>query len=289
METTVYRPPPEPPELPAGVDPTPRWPAWYAFAGFAVFLVGTVLLQSILFVATGSDPGDPDPVVTIGGTLAMECIAIATAVLFASLKAPPKPWHFGLRATRLWPAVGWAAAGMGVFWVFTAIYSVVVQPDVKQNVTETLGADQGTLGLIAAGVVIVGIAPVAEEFFFRGFMFRSLRGSFPVAVAALIDGLIFGVIHYQACDEGAASCSATDGLLLIPPLALLGLVFCLVYERTGSLFPTIALHALNNAIAFGVQADGWAVSVVVGPVMLAGCVLAPAWLGKPVRPAPALR
>ena len=35
METTVYRPPPEPPELPAGADPTPRWPAWYAFAGFA--------------------------------------------------------------------------------------------------------------------------------------------------------------------------------------------------------------------------------------------------------------
>jgi uncharacterized protein len=289
MESTVYRPPPEPPELPAGADPTPRWPAWYAFAGFGVFLVGTVLVQSILFVATGSDPGDPDPVVTIVGTLVMECIAIGTAALFASLKAPPRPWHFGLRATRLWPAVGWGAAGMVVFWVFTAIYSVVVQPDVEQNVTRALGADQGTLGLIAAGVVIVGIAPVAEEFFFRGFMFRSLRGTFSVWIAALIDGLIFGLIHYQACDQGATSCSATDGLLLVPPLAALGFVFCIVYERTGSLFPTIALHALNNAIAFGVQADGWAVSAVIGPVMLAGCVLAPARLGRPARPAPAWR
>ena len=56
----------------------------------------------------------------------------------------------------------------------------------------------------------------------------------------------------------------------MPPLAVLGMVFCLVYERTGSLFPVIALHALNNALAFGVQADGWAVSAVMGPLMLAG-------------------
>ena len=49
-------------------------------------------------------------------------------------------------------------------------------------------------------------------------------------------------------------------------LALLGFMFCLVYERTGSLFPVIALHALNNAIAYGVQTDGdgTAVSLVGG-------------------------
>ena len=32
-------------------------------------------------------------------------------------------------------------------------------------------------------------------------------------------------------------------------------MFCLVYERTGSLYPVIALHALNNAIAFGVTIE----------------------------------
>jgi uncharacterized protein len=284
MESAVYQPPPRLPELPEGVDPLPRWPAWYAFAGFGSFLLVTLLAQSILALATGTEPGEPDPVVTVVGTLVMECIAFATAWGFTSLTAPPKLWHFGLRATRFWPAVGWAAAGMGAFWVFTAIYSAAVQPDIEQNVTETLGADQSTLGLIAAGIVIVGIAPVAEEFFFRGFMFRSLRGRFSVVVAALINGLIFGLIHYQACDPDARSCSAAEGLLLVPPLAVLGMIFCLVYERTGSLFPAIAMHTFNNALAFAVQADGWAVSVVVGPIVIAACVLVPRQLGASRRP-----
>jgi uncharacterized protein len=283
MESAVYQPPPALPELPEGVDPVPRWPAWYAFAGFGAFLLITLLAQSILAVATGTDPGEPDPVVTVAGTLAMECIAFGTAWAFTSLTAPPKLWHFGLRSTRFWPAVGWAAAGMAAFWVFTGIYSVAVQPDIEQNVTETLGADQSTLGLIAAGIVIVAIAPVAEEFFFRGFMFRSLRGHFSLIVAALIDGLIFGAIHYQACEADAASCNAAEGLLLVPPLAVLGLIFCLVYERTGSLFPVIAMHTFNNALAFAVQADGWAVSIVVGPLVIAGCVLVPRRLGASRR------
>jgi membrane protease YdiL (CAAX protease family) len=288
MESVVLQPPPELPELPEGVDPKPRWSAWYALAGFAVFLFGTVIAQSILLGITGSSPGHPDPVVTVVGTLVMEAIAIGTAVLFASMTARPRPWHFGLRPTRIWPAAGWAAAGWGCFWLFTIFYSLAVHPKVDQHVTESLGADQGTLGLIAAGVVVIGFAPIAEEFFFRGFIYSALRGRFSIAAAAIMNGLLFGIIHYEPCEQGATSCSAADGLLLAPPLAVLGLLFCLVYERTGSLYPVIALHALNNALAFGFQADGWAVSAVMGPLMLAACLLAPERVGGP-RAAPALR
>ena len=45
----------------------------------------------------------------------------------------------------------------------------------------------------------------------------------------------------------------------MPPLAVLGVVFCLVYERTRSLYPVIALHSINNSIAYAAQADGGAV------------------------------
>jgi len=41
----------------------------------------------------------------------------------------------------------------------------------------------------------------------------------------------------------------------IVPLAALGAILCLLYEWTRSLYPCIALHALNNSVAFGV-ADG---------------------------------
>jgi uncharacterized protein len=287
MATAVHQPPPDPPELPEGVEPAPRWPAWYALAGFGVFLIGTLISQVILFAATGADLDDPGPAVTVVGTMLMGAVAIGTATLFASFAGRPRPSHFGLRVAPFWPTVGWAALGMASFYAFAAIYGAAVQPDIDQNVTESLGADQGALGLAAAGFVVICIAPVAEEFFFRGFFYRALRGRFSVLVAAVIDGLVFGIIHYEGCDQADAGCSGTDGLLLVPPLGVLGAIFCLVYERTGSLFPVIALHALNNALAFGVQAEGWEVSVVLGPIMLAACALVPRFVGTGPQPAAA--
>jgi uncharacterized protein len=115
--------------------------------------------------------------------------------------------------------------------------------------------------------MVVCVAPVAEEFFFRGFFYRALRSRYSLVVAAAIDGLLFGVIHFDF--------SSADALLILPPLAVLGFVFCLVYERTGSLYPVIALHAINNSLAYGDQADGWEVSAVLGPLMILACVLVP--------------
>ena len=37
----------------------------------------------------------------------------------------------------------------------------------------------------------------------------------------------------------------------------------------------IAMHSFNNTIAFGAQADGWQVSMVLGPLMLLACLTVP--------------
>jgi uncharacterized protein len=280
QQVTLPPPPPEKPELPDGL--APRWPAWYAAAGFVVALIGTLIAVGIVAAATGATSDEEDPTFTIVATLMQSLIFIGTAVLFASFTRKPELWHFGLRRTRLWPAVGWAAVGLFSFYVFAALYTAAVQPDAEQTVAQDLGADEGSFGLIAAGFMIVCVAPVAEEFFFRGFFYRALRSRYPVLAAAAIDGLLFGIIHFDF--------SGADALLILPPLAVLGFTFCLVYERTGSLFPVIALHAVNNALAFGIQAEGWEVSAVFGPLMLAACVLAPRLMPtapRPGAPAPA--
>jgi membrane protease YdiL (CAAX protease family) len=111
------------------------------------------------------------------------------------------------------------------------------------------------------------VAPFAEEFFFRGFFYRALRSRWSVLAAAGIDGLLFGVIHYDF--------SGADALLILPPLAALGFVFCLVYEKTGSIYPVIGLHAMNNAIAFGATVEDASVSLVLGPLMLLACATIP--------------
>ena len=267
-------PPPEPPELPAGAEVPPRWPAWHGpVAMLAAFAVLFIVVAPLAYLFSGGDSEDPPTVVVILSTLFQALLLAAAAVGFAAITARPRAWHFGLRRTRLWPAVGWAVLGLFVFYVLAAIYSVALQPDVDQSVPEDLGADEGTLGLIVAGARVILVAPFAEEFFFRGFFYRALRSRYSVLVAAAIDGILFGAIHLQ--------------LELIPPLAALGFIFCLVYERTGSLYPVIALHAVNNSLAYGSQADAWEVSAVLGPLMLAACVVAPRVLPSGPRPAPA--
>lgn len=267
MEQSVLQPaqPPEPPELPAGV--APRWPAWYAGAGFLVALIGTLIAVGVVAAATGAGTDDDDPAFTIIATLMQSLVFIGTAVLFASFTRRPRAWHFGLRRTDFWHAIGWAALGMVSFYALAAVYAALVSPDAEQTVAQDLGADEGTFGLIAAGFMVICIAPFAEEFFFRGFFYRALRSKYSVIVAALIDGALFGVIHYDF--------SGADALLILPPLAVLGFMFCLVLEKTGSLWPVVGLHAFNNAIAYGVAVEDATVSVVLGPLMLVACMLLP--------------
>ena len=286
------QPPPDPPELPtvaAPPDPQsatpepdapPGWPAWYSIVAFLVAVTGTLVLAGILAAALGVDPDEESVELTIMATLVQDGCLVGAALVFASFTAPPRPRQFGLRPTRLGPAIGWALLGLFSFYVFAGLYGAAVQPDVEQRITESLGADEGTLGLVVAGVMVIVVAPVAEEFFFRGFFYRALRTRFSVFVAAAIDGALFGLIHFDF--------SAPDALLLVPPLAVLGLIFCLVYVRTGSLYPVIALHAFNNAVAYGVQADAWEVSAVLGPLVVASTALLPRVIqGR--APAPALR
>ncbi|MGH2713582.1 MAG: lysostaphin resistance A-like protein [Thermoleophilaceae bacterium] len=271
MESAVS-PPPRPPELPE--DARPRWPWWYAPVGFLAGAVTGLITAGIAWAALGVDDPGESPAAIIVGTFLLDGSLVAVALLFASFVRRPRPWHFGLRRTPFWPAVGWAALGIFTFYVFAAVYSVAVQPDVEQTVAEDLGADESTFGLVAAGFMIICVAPFAEEFFFRGFFYGALRTRFSVAAAAIIDGAVFGLIHFEG---------GTEGLLIVPPLAILGVVFCLVYERTRSLYPVVALHSINNSIAYAAQADGGAVSAVFGPLMLVACALVPRF----TRPAPA--
>jgi uncharacterized protein len=261
---TVVPPPPTPPELPQ--EARPRWPWWYGPLAFLAGAIAGFIGAGIAWAVLGVDDPTESPGAIVVGTLMLDGCLVAAALLFASFTRRPRPWHFGLRSTPFWPAVGWAALGMVGFYVFAVAYSVVVQPDVDQSVAEDLGAEDGSFGLIAAGFMIICVAPFAEEFFFRGFFYGALRSKFSVAVAAVIDGLVFGLIHFEG---------GSEGLLIVPPLAALGIVFCLVYEKTRSLYPVIALHSINNSIAYAAQADGGAVAAVLGPLMLLACAVVP--------------
>ena len=86
------------------------------------------------------------------------------------------------------------------------------------------------------------IAPLTEEFVFRGFLFTVLWERTNVPVATVVTGgRSSGSSTSRARTGSACSCSG-----------VLGAVLCLLFWRTVSLIPCIVLHSFHNSISFGV-------------------------------------
>jgi hypothetical protein len=74
--------------------------------------------------------------------------------------------------------------------------------------------------------------------------------------------------------------------VFLPPLAFFGFALCLVYQRTGSLYPCMALHCMNNSVAFGVsQHWGWATLLLfvsaLSVISLGALVVRATWTPAP--------
>jgi uncharacterized protein len=152
--------------------------------------------------------------------------------------------------------------------------------DTSQDLPDRLGADGSTLNLLIVVVLITVVAPLGEELFFRGFFFGALRNWRGVWPAAIATGAIFGLIHAG---------SAPLGLLV--PLAAFGVGLCLLYHFSGSLYPCIALHALNNSIALGATLSwSWEIPVTMAASVVATLAIASQLArllgGRPAAPAP---
>lgn len=256
-------PPPARPELPEGAqpsevrpagDPVPPWRPWTApvalIAGFGVAIFTYVLIAGVASaVGARYDSGG----VTIVATIFQDGALMASAVFFARMAMRPQPWQFGLRATRFWRAVGWAVLGYVGYVVIAASYAAAFSIDSQEDLPDDLGVDNSTLALVAVAILVTVVAPIAEEFFFRGYFFTALRNWKGPLLAAILSGMTFGAIHFGSAPPE-----------YVPPLAVLGIALALVYWRTGSLYPCIALHCMNNCLAFGTTQNwDWQIPVLM--------------------------
>lgn len=274
-------PEPAPASSPSAAD-DPRaaaaaWPWWFGPVGFVAALMLTVVVGGLVGAAVRSAGGPghrADHVASLLATLIQDAALVLVAVAFAATVGRVAAASFGLRPARLVPAAGLVALTLVGFYAVSAAWTVLVDPQAEQDTLAALGADETPALLVASAILVVAVAPLAEELFFRGFFYRALRNRLSVPAAVTAVSLLFGAIHY----------TGPRTLALLPMLALLSALFCLLYERTGSLWPAVALHTVNNAVAFAAttQTPGAAlVAGTIGALMLGACALVPARLQAP--------
>ena len=206
------------------------------FGAVLAILVGLVLgLPAIAFTDAEGDLTTAGNVVAqVALVLGLLLVPLAVARSRGSRSVGESLRRLGVRSFRP-SAFKWMAAAVGAYLLFAILYSALILEPEQEDIADGFGPIPVQIVLIVFG------AAIAEEICFRGMLFGGLRERLPRVPAALIAGAVFGLLH------------AFTGISAVPPLIALGFVFCLLYEKTGSIVPGILLHMLNNSVALAAQ------------------------------------
>jgi membrane protease YdiL (CAAX protease family) len=240
------------------------WTAWAAIVtGFGATVLGS-LVVALVATAMGASVAHPSPGVNIGLTFFQDLALIGAALLFAHLTGRPTATDFGLRRPLVLRAIGLMLTAWIGFVTVSELWMRALSLDERQTLPDELGARGSTVNLALVVVLITVVAPLGEELFFRGYFFGALRNWRGFLPAALVTGLVFGAVHIGSSPIG-----------FTVPLAFFGFGLCVLYQRTGSLYPGIALHALNNSVALGLtQKWSWEILPTIAGSIIAALTLA---------------
>ena len=164
-------------------------------------------------------------------------------MLLLALRRGLRAGDLGFVRPRRWgpAAIAWGGA-YGVLFAYAALLATlegffgvdVSTFDARNGLPDELRGSVAALLLFAIAVMVV--APFSEELFFRGLLFRGLRGYWRLAPSLAVSGLAFGLFHFN--------------LGVILPFAVIGALFAWANEQTGSLWTSIVAHAAFNGVSF---------------------------------------
>lgn len=208
---------------------------------FGLFFLLYIVTNVVIAVITIVNDGQITIAATIANTLMMTLTLIGSVLIVNRSRPKHSLTTLGFQPTsRKWLGV---ASALGAILV---LRSFLIEPLLARYPALNAGLDALMEMLVFDTVVeqvIVAIAaslivPIYEEFFFRSYVQNALAGRWGRWGGIIISGLLFGLFH------------------LIPLQAIsaipLGLACAWIYDRTGSLWPAILLHAVNNFLAVAI-------------------------------------
>ena len=232
-----------PPAAPEGERPWRLRDVAYG-TGFASLGFLLVLGLSVVFILRG-DYHRTDPTVAFLltlGTLGMEAWLGAIVLGLARARGIP------LRALRLGLSQQWSWVPVALFSAYGCVlaYAAAVYAAERVSGLDLSGFRAGnqipedlprTVAIwVALGLAVVVVAPLSEELFFRGLVYRGIADRFGPGVGMVVSGVAFALVHFNVS--------------VVVPFTLIGIVFAWVYRASGSLWTTIAAHAIFNGVSF---------------------------------------
>lgn len=233
-----------------GSVPTVPWSGWNAVAVFLIpWIILPLALILLLKILSPYIPGVPEYLTALGnndpdatfGLVIVDAIGSAAAIGYYLRKYRAGLRTLGIRRFNLGKTILYLLGILLVFGILVAIAYTVIQaldPHFNANQAQTNEFTGGHFSVISLLALVI-IPPFVEETTFRGFMFPAFAKRFGLIFGAILTSLLFGFAHLQ-------------GNISVYTF-ILSLLLCGLYTRTGSIIPGIAVHMINNYVAYMTQ------------------------------------
>ncbi|HET9623764.1 MAG TPA: CPBP family intramembrane glutamic endopeptidase [Kofleriaceae bacterium] len=168
----------------------------------------------------------------LGFIAAQAALVLVAVIAVIAVRAPRPLAALGLRRAR---GAYWLAAlliGVTAWYVNARLVALLPVPSEQTRKLEALVDQPALLRALATFAVLPA---VCEELVFRGLLARSLGRHLTVPAAVVISAIVFALYHLS--------------LVQALPTLSLGCLLAVIALRADSILPTIAAHAINNAIA----------------------------------------
>jgi membrane protease YdiL (CAAX protease family) len=208
-------------------------------AGDVALVVVGYLLGAALMARGGPEPESRPLVDRLVGNAVLSLGTMLAGIAWLRFRGADWP-ALGFPGGRLRDDLALAVRALGLVVLPLLMAAAALNAIVKYDHPIVNFLD-GRRDLVAAAVVVVSaviVAPLTEEFFFRRVLQGWLEKHFAdeAGVAVALSAIAFASAH------------AGQGLAFLP-LFPLALVLGLLVERTGSIVPSVLLHALFNAVS----------------------------------------
>jgi len=230
-----------------------RWRGYDPLIGLGI-LVGSLVFPALVVgaVVVGFDFGETEQdFANAVLTIIFEGLFAASVLLLARQRGINLT-TLGFRRPERWSPLGIAVGGTyATLLIYNLALVALKEIGVDTGAIEggnDIPIDDGidTVPLVALltifGIAVVAVAPLAEEIFFRGLVFRALDGVWASWAAIVVSGIAFGAFHLN--------------LPVLVPFAVIGMLFAWAFKASGSLWITVIAHFIINTVSFIVTVIG---------------------------------
>jgi len=208
----------------------------FFFFGYALAFAETIISHA--FALKGHD----DRLATVLHATVMDVIGISIVLYFVIKKFKGKITNLGVSFKDLLRDIRIGVIGYITILPILALILVIViavlqltkydQP--TSTALEILYEDSRPKLLLILTVLVTFLGPIAEELFFRGFAYPAVRKRLGVKNAVILVSAVFATLHMN--------------VVAFFPIFGLGILLAYLYEKTGSLIPSISVHVIHNSV-----------------------------------------